>query len=226
MSEEMSALAPDLETATLVSGNHVTFVELKTRQFFKLLKIITFGASPALQDPTLLQIGKGTDPKEWGQKLLALIFLAIPNAEDATIDFLRSMVRPKDLIDPKDRPTPLSDGDEAANEKLWVDLYRELANPEIEDTVTIMEGVIRREAKDLVALGRRIGSMVKIAQKTGQLSGLKTEAPSQTKTENSTNSVTSMDDLARKLATEDQSSPIPQPSPDQNSLGVSVAPST
>jgi hypothetical protein len=164
---ELDALAPVAETTKLSTGTAVVYEPLKTRQFFGLLRIVTRGAGAALGDPTLFSLNSDTTAQEWGQKLLALILVAVPNAENETVAFIQSMVKPDGLVDKPARS--LTKADTAHNAALWATLSEELFNPELEDTLTILEDVVKRESSDLVALGKRLATMMKVAQKTGQV---------------------------------------------------------
>jgi hypothetical protein len=99
-----------------------------------------------------------TNDEDFAQSLISLFLFAIPEAEDEAVDFIRLMVEPVG---------PFAEGErETAEEKLFGDLE----NPELEDIVTIVEGVIQREGKDLRALGKRLGTMLEVARKTGTVS--------------------------------------------------------
>ena len=41
---------------------------------------------------------------------------------------------------------------------------RPLDNPELEDLVDLIEAIVRREAKDIMALGKRLAAMLKLAK--------------------------------------------------------------
>ena len=165
---ELDGLDPVTEKVKLSSGLVVHYQSLKTKQFFKLLRIITRGARHALSSPELLVRADAT-AEEWGQKLLALILVAIPDAEEEALDFIRSMVTPDGLIERKGR-SDLSKTEKEHNEQVWLQFYMDLENPELEDTLTIIEDVVKRESKDLAALGKRLGAMMSVAKKTGQIS--------------------------------------------------------
>lgn len=177
---ELDILTSVPEKATLSSGTEVVFEDLKARQFFKLLRILTHGAFPLLRDPSLMSFGPDEDVKEWGQRFLTLVLMAVPDAEDEAIEFVRAMVRPASVIDKADRPGGLSKVDRTHNQMRWDELNEELENPELDDLITIIEGVVQRELDDLAALGKRLGAMLKLAQKTGQIP---TSTPSPTSTE-------------------------------------------
>lgn len=156
---ELDVLDPVPDVVTLTGGLVVEVEELRTRQFFRLLRILTRGAGPLMADFSL-----DVDDDEFGAKMMALVIMAVPEAEDETIDFLNSMVRPAGLV-----ANPRTPGEKQANEEKWVALRLSMDNPELDDTVTLIEAVIRREAKDIQSLGKRIQSMMEVAEKTGQI---------------------------------------------------------
>ncbi len=169
---ELRALSPEPEQVKLIDGTVVTIEDLRLRQFFKMLRIITRGSMPLLSDPNFFKVDTG-DEDAFAKKLLTILVLSMPDAEDETVKFVRSMVKPYGLIE---RPG-LNKSDRERNDELTARVDAALANPELEDTVSIMEKVVRREAKDMVALGKRLAAMFKLAEKTGQLSPTPASTP-------------------------------------------------
>lgn len=169
--DELDVLVPPPETATLSTGLVVRYEPLLTKQFFLLLRIITNGAGPALLDPTFLRAKDKEGAEAWGQKLMALIIVAVPDAAEETLAFVRAMVKPDGLVEPQSRrdKLKLSEEDKAHNRALWEQLIDDLDNPPLEDTFEVIEGVVRREAKNLSALGKRIAGMLRAAQLAGKL---------------------------------------------------------
>ncbi len=159
--EEVSVLTPDTERFKLADGTHVEVEDLRLRQFLRMLRILTKSSLPLIMSSDLFA-QNDLDSDEFARKLLGLILLALPDAEDETVVFLQSLVRPAGMI-----PTPLNKSDAERNEWLTGQLRAKLANPELEDTVTIFEVVIRREAKDIQALGKRLRALWGLASKTG-----------------------------------------------------------
>jgi hypothetical protein len=164
MADEIDKLDPIPETVTLKSGLQVQLESLKARQFFKLLRIVTHGALPGMRDAGLLDFDE-LDTEEFLGRLLSVTLLSIPDAEDETIGFIRSMVYPVGLVERKG----LNKQDAERNTLLWEALDVELENPELDDIVSIIEAVVKREAEDIQALGKRLASMMKLAEKTGQI---------------------------------------------------------
>jgi hypothetical protein len=164
MANEIDKLDPIPETVTLQSGLQVQLESLKARQFFKLLRIVTHGALPGLHQSGLFEM-KDLDTDEFLGRLLSITLLSIPDAEEETIAFIKSMVYPTGLIDRKG----LNRQDGERNTLLWEAVDAELENPELDDMVTIIEAVVKREAADIQALGKRLASLLTLAQKTGQL---------------------------------------------------------
>ena len=83
--------------------------------------------------------------------------------QEQTMAFLASMVRPVGL-----EP---DNGNKAAamrNDTRWNEVEAAMVNPSMDDTLGIVEMIIRRESKDLAALGKRLVSMLETATKTGQ----------------------------------------------------------
>ena len=78
------------------------------------------------------------------------------------------MVKPVGLVDRRGG-AKLNKQDNERNTELWTRVITDLDNPELDDLVTVIEAVVRREADDLVALGKRLGAMFRLAEKTGQI---------------------------------------------------------
>lgn len=151
---EMDRLDPDPTPRVLVSGTKFDLEPLKLRQFLRLLRIVTRGASGILSGSDL----DFEDPQLFAQNLLGMVLFALPEAEEETVDFLKSMVKPSNLT-----------GDVNKDLIRLEDLYRELDNPDLEDVVTIMQCIVETEGEDLRGLGKRLSSMFKVAQKTGMV---------------------------------------------------------
>lgn len=149
---EMDRLDPAPLEMRLESGTEFDLEPLKLRQFLRLLRIVTRGASDVLDTATL----DLEDPQSFVQTFLGMVLFSIPEAEEETVDFLKSMVRPKNMT--------------GSPEKDLIkvrELSAELDNPELEDTITIVQCIVEREAEDLRALGKRLGAMFQTAQKMG-----------------------------------------------------------
>ncbi len=172
---------PDAKLIKLSSGLVVELQSLRMRQFFKLMRIVSHGAGGSLSNLSL------SDNQEvFVVKLLTLTMLSIPDAEDETIEFLLSMVKPVGLIDRRN----LNKQDKERNDELWAQVLDVLDNPDPEDFVTLIEAIVNNEAEDLQALGKRLASLMKLAQKTGQLPESLT-SPDQTSSEESAEPTTS-----------------------------------
>lgn len=180
---EIDVLDPPPDTVTLENGMILRIKPLKARQFFKLLRIITHGGAQML---TRLQWTSLEDPDAFATQLVAVIVFAIPEAEQETIDFIISMIEfPED-------------------EKLHGAIFAEISEPEIEDLFTIIENIVQREKGDLVALGKRLAKLWKVADKTGQIRS-QTTASSEDGQGPSTSSAASTDGTT----TESSTSPSP-----------------
>lgn len=168
-------IAAEPSPLVLASGLPVQVERLKTRQTMRLLKILTRGAGFALSD-----LSKG-NPEEDGflEAFLLTVVLAIPEAEDETVAFVRSMVSPVGLID-----DPRSKPEFEVNAELIARIDAEFENPELEDLVAVLERVVRVEGPHLQALGKRLAVLLK-AQQQSQ-TAKQASAPSSKKSQRST----------------------------------------
>lgn len=176
--EDTDRINPEPVDMKLSTGVLVSVNRLRTREFFKLMKIITTGAGRMLME---FRLDGGLGEEEFIGRLMALVILAIPEAEDETIEFLQAMVKPIGINEGRN----LSPSDKDKNSEIWAEYSASMTNPDITDTVDIVEKIIRTEAGDLQRLGKRLASMMKIAQKTGQLT---TTSPNVTPSESSADS--------------------------------------
>jgi hypothetical protein len=165
---DVEVIVDEGNKVVLESGTEVILVPLKSRQFFKMLRIITHGAGGMLLN---FKFSANDTPEEFGAKLVALLAFAIPDAEDEVFDFLQSMVEPAALKKGKD----LTKSQLAENVRIKNELLDELENPELGDTLTLVEAIVKREAEDLQALGKRLMQMFDLAKKTGQIPAEMTE---------------------------------------------------
>ncbi len=157
-SSELDRLDPELPVVKLESGFPVEVVRLKTRQMFRLLRILTRGAGPAIA-----QLDFSGDSAEFAQKLMGILLVAIPDAEQETVGFLQAMCKPAGLVEKKAQHMTKAENDQ--NQSLWERFNDELFNPEIEDTISLLEVIIASEAPEMQALGKRLASLWKVAQK-------------------------------------------------------------
>lgn len=154
---DIDTLASEPVAVRLESGTEILIERLKTRQLMRLLKIITRGAGDILGD---LNFSADMEAEEFTGQLLGAVVLSIPEAEEETIDFIKTMVLPANLIaDPKSKP------EKEINMERMVALSNELDNPELDDLVTILEQIITNEAQHMLALGKRLAVLLKLQQK-------------------------------------------------------------
>lgn len=158
---ELDILTGEPTPLTFSTGFEVEVVRLRTRQVFRLLKVLTQGAGPAL---TTLDFKAEAD--DFLQRLLALVIFSIGDAENAAIGFLASMCRPAGVVDKK--PGDLTKQEREANQALYAKFSEELNNPEPGDTLDLIEAIVTREAPHLQALGKRISGLLGTFVKTGQ----------------------------------------------------------
>lgn len=157
---ETDRLDPAPEELKLKSGTTIELQPLRMRQFFKLLRVVTRGGATML---TGVQLSPNMDQEEFAAQFLAILMFSLPEADEEAVEFLRSMVKPKGLTGRTDPASRQLDEDAVSR------VYAELDNPELEDVVTIVQAIVRREAADLQALGKRVLQAWTLAQKTGQM---------------------------------------------------------
>lgn len=154
--DEVAILVPEPNRITLSNGIEVDILPLKARQFFALLRILTRGAAGIL--PRLATI---TNPEELVGQLTALVLFAVPEAPDATFEFLTSVIEIPTVPQARGRAAIFSpEGEE---------VVALMANPEMDDVMAILEVVVRTNADDLASLGKRMMAMISLARKTGQI---------------------------------------------------------
>jgi hypothetical protein len=160
---ELDRIDPQPREVKLSTGFSVELARLRTRQFFRLLRILTHGAGPAL---TQAQLNFDGEASEFAARLLTLVVMSIPDAEEETIRFLASMTRPVGVVD---KPaTQLTKQEAAANKALWDQFGEEMHNPDLTDLLDLTEAIIEQESPELQALGKKLRTMFALFQKTGQ----------------------------------------------------------
>jgi hypothetical protein len=160
---ELDRIDPQPTEVKLSTGFTVEVVRMRTRQFFRLLRVLTHGAGPAL---TQAQLNFSGDAGEFGAKLLTLVVMSIPDAEQEAIGFLASMSRPVGITDKPQ--AQLTKQEDEANKAAWTRFNEELHNPELEDLLDLIEVIVRQEAPELQALGKKLRRTFEMFQKTGQ----------------------------------------------------------
>lgn len=156
--KDVDVLDPKSNVVTLQSGTQVEIVPLKSRQLFKLLRILTHGVGDGL---AALRFDSNDTDSAFAIKMATTLVFAIPEAEDEAIEFVNSMVKPVGLIERRD----LDDSAKERNTELWTKVLYELDNPELDDMVTIIEAMINKEAPNLKSLGKRLGQMLSLAMR-------------------------------------------------------------
>lgn len=136
---DVEDLEPILPTPffTEVAGCKCTVRRLKTREFLMLMQVLTSGLGPALGEVKL----DFTDEDTIARDLSALMLLAVPNAVDEFMQFLRSVVEPVRDEDRGTVATYLAD------------------NPDLDVMVEIFEGIATQEKDDLAILAGKAQAM-------------------------------------------------------------------
>jgi|GEM_PF-3301586 len=158
---ELERLDPQPVTVKLSTGFPVEVVRLRTRQFFRLLRVLTHGAGPALT-----RLNFRDEPEQFTERFLMLVLMSIPDAESEAITFLQSMCKPAGLADKPD--SQLTKQEKEDNAAAWEGFNEALFNPELGDTLDLIEVIVRQEAPELQALGKRLEAMMDLFRRTGQ----------------------------------------------------------
>jgi len=149
---DIDTIAAEATPITLESGLEIKVERLKTRALMSLLKILTRGAAEVLGQ---LRFSEDTSQEEFTGQLIGAVILAIPEAEDETIEFINRMVSPAGIKEGR-----LSKDDIHKNVLLEERLRAELKDPELEDLLTIVQEIVRVEAPHILALGKRLGALI------------------------------------------------------------------
>lgn len=142
---------------TLVSGRAIKVERLRTRALMSLLKILTSGAAEIL--PTL-SFSADTSQEEFTGQLLGAMIMAIPEAEDEAVEFINRMVSPAGLK----TGSRLTPGDMEFNMEAEMGLREELADPDLNDLLTIVSEIIKVEAPHIMALGKQLAVLFRAQQ--------------------------------------------------------------
>lgn len=159
--DEIERLDPQPLTMELESGLKFDLNPLKLREFLSLLRILTRGGGQFIASGAL-----NFEDDEFAGQLIGMLLFAIPEAEDEAVDFIRSITKPAGI--------PNRSFDEKNKDDIpWIEALQrfdaELSNPSLEDTITIIEALVHREAGDIRALGKRLQMMFETAQKLGAI---------------------------------------------------------
>lgn len=152
---DLDALDAEPTPLKLASGTHIKVERLKTRAMMSLLKILTRGASEVLSQ---IQFGEETSQEDFTGQLIGATLLAIPEAEDETIEFVQRMVSPAGLKEGRSKAAL------EFNLNLEQQLREELNDPELEDLFVIVQAIITNEAPHVRALGNQFGVLFKASR--------------------------------------------------------------
>lgn len=153
--DEITRLLEDpTQPLMLTSGTVFRIKQMRLREMLRLLRIISYGATNMVDALDL----NFDEPDEFVQTFVAMVIFAIPEAEDQTVDFLQSMV---DIGHPTGNPK--------LDDTARLELAREMANPDLQEAVTIITAIVAHEGRDLAALGKRLRSLFAVANKMGQV---------------------------------------------------------
>lgn len=150
---ELEVLDASPTEVTLKSGVRVNVERIRLRQLLRLFKILTHGAGPLMKD-----FGEmlNADAEELGSQLAVLLAISIPDAEDESIEFFRSMVKPVGLIEKRN----ISKAESEHNDELWNAVLTDIYNPELDDILNLIKTIVSQEAEHLRELGKQLTEML------------------------------------------------------------------
>lgn len=151
---DIEAITADPTEFELASGLKVKVQRMKTRALMSLLKILTRGAGD------LIQTMRMEDEEQFRGQLIAAVIFSIPEAEDETIEFIIRMVKPAQLRE----EGVITKGDKEWNKDLLEQFYQEMADPELEDLIQIVTGIVTNEAPHILALGKQLRALLPTVQ--------------------------------------------------------------
>jgi hypothetical protein len=160
VNEDVDTIVSDpSEPITLENGSQVVIERLRTRQLMSLLKILSKGFGDSIG--TLFAAINDEQEEDFVFQLLGAMFVAIPDSENETIEFVNRMVSPASLIE-----DPRTKAERGANEEARERLTTAMQNPELEDLFAIIERIIQVEGPHVQALGKRLSAMISVTNRT------------------------------------------------------------
>lgn len=146
---DLDVIVPDLENL-VIAGIPVTINRLKSREFFKLIRVFTNGLGSSFD---MFNIDT-SDRKELVATISAMAVFAIPNALEEFIDFAAEICKPQ---------TPSDAGA----------LALVMHNPDPDDLLWVIAAMARQEADDFVSLVKKAQAAIKmmpqrVARPTGR----------------------------------------------------------
>lgn len=127
--EDVDVIVPMLTERFVIEGIDVRVGRLRTREMLSLLGILTKGLGDHIGQLDF----DSDDENEFGAKMIGLMLVAIPEAQDEFIDFVQRIVVPVDKSD-------------------QTKLYKLLDNPELETLMDVAERVVAQEKGELSQL--------------------------------------------------------------------------
>ena len=155
---DIEILASDPKPLTLESGFEIVVSRLRTRALMSLMRILTVGAGEAI---ATIRLDADVTEEAFTGQLVAATLLAIPEAENETIEFINRMVEPAGIV-----VRTRTKADVQHNLELQEELREQLQDPELDDLFTIVEQIIRTEAPHMLALGKRLAALIQTMRKS------------------------------------------------------------
>jgi hypothetical protein len=163
---EIDRLDPVGTTVMLTTGLSVSVVRMQTRQLFRLMRILTRGATvESIAALNFKPDASEEEKKVFSAQLLGIVVRAVPEAENETISFLQAMAEPSELIKRQGLARSLTKQESEFNAELFRRFGVDLYNPDIEDTLSLLETILSQEAPDIQALGKKLSRLWTVVRK-------------------------------------------------------------
>jgi hypothetical protein len=153
LATEVNALEPTSAFIALSSGVEAEVLPMNTIQLIRLMKVFTNGVPP--EQLAGLMFGFDPEDDDFGARLVINLILAIPNAEDEVLGFIKSMLKPAGLI----KGRRLTTDERERNTQLLLKFDEATENPSGEDLIDIIEKIIVNSEDDLRSLGKKIATL-------------------------------------------------------------------
>lgn len=155
---EVDTLVSEPKRLTLTNGAVVEVSRIKIRQLFKLLKVLSSGDTLGV-----ISLYGDVSNEEFSKTLVFAMLTAIPEAEEESIDFIRSLVAP---VVPHPEGSRLTSAQIADNAEAMAKFSQAMENPDLDDFVDILIPVVQTEAPHIKALAKKLGALLEAQQKS------------------------------------------------------------
>lgn len=152
MTTETSIVSEGTEV-TLSTGLKINIERLRTRQLFRLLKILSKGAGEAI---ALIDFSGEQSQEDITATLLAAVLFSVPESEQEVHEFLVSMSSPVGYVE-----VPKNKIEQHRNDEIDELFIKTFENLEIEDFIDLLSKIVELEAPHVISLGKQLATLLK-----------------------------------------------------------------